>query len=73
MIHDLGVPLWKRIDGSYGKTKYQCSFCLYSTSNKFDMKKHMPVHTGERPFECNVCGKRFSRKDTLKSHMIGKH
>uniref|UniRef100_A0A1A8KLJ1 C2H2-type domain-containing protein n=1 Tax=Nothobranchius kuhntae TaxID=321403 RepID=A0A1A8KLJ1_NOTKU len=29
----------------------------------------MSVHTGEKPFTCELCGQRFSRKPTLKSHM----
>lgn len=54
-------------------SKFQCPMCSYGTSNKFDMKKHFLIHTGERPFQCNICGKKFSRNDHLKRHIKGTH
>ena len=29
----------------------------------------MRTHTGERPFECNICDKYFARKENLSRHM----
>lgn len=46
-----------------------CTFCPYQTYLKHDMVKHVRTHTGERPFACEMCGKRFSRKDRLQSHI----
>ena len=36
------------------------------------IQEHVRIHTGDKPFECGYCGKRFSHSGSYSSHMTSK-
>ncbi|GIY09131.1 hypothetical protein CDAR_534981 [Caerostris darwini] len=53
--------------------RHQCPFCFYSSTNATHVKDHVLTHTGERPYRCASCDKGFTRKSSLKSHILLLH
>ncbi|KAK0091447.1 hypothetical protein PV326_003220, partial [Microctonus aethiopoides] len=50
--------------------KFPCGDCGAAFSNNGQLKGHMRIHTGERPFKCDYtnCDKSFTRNEELTRH-----
>ena len=43
--------------------------CGKQFTTKYQVKVHMRIHQGIKPFSCTMCDKRFTRKNNLEVHM----
>ncbi|RZF36500.1 hypothetical protein LSTR_LSTR014606, partial [Laodelphax striatellus] len=55
------------------KKKYCCPLCSRVFGWSTDLKRHILVHTGERPFKCASCTSSFTRKFLLQKHQNKMH
>ncbi|XP_039251141.2 uncharacterized protein LOC120328679 [Styela clava] len=57
-------------DDSAKPDSFSCKICGKYFKAQYNLTRHMPVHTGARPFVCKVCGKGFRQASTLCRHKI---
>lgn len=49
-----------------GRNKiFECKVCKRCFGYKHVLQNHERIHTGEKPFSCEICSKKFTRKFTL--------
>lgn len=73
----VGKPKGKGNQGldivKYEARKYVCCYCNRRFGWSTDLKRHVILHTGEKPFQCKVCPTAFTRKFLLQNHMKRMH
>ena len=52
------------------KDSINCKICGKTWQTNGHLRRHMRVHTGERPYKCRICGKTFSQKSNMITHTM---
>lgn len=66
------IPIEPKINKSHLLQKilrHSCDLCPYETKYKWLLNRHMLCHTGERPYACYTCGRRFRQTAHLAGHV----
>lgn len=58
-----------RVDANHRKS-FVCTFCTRTFGSSSNLKRHVMIHTGEKPFSCLECNRPFREMSTLKKHLI---
>uniref|UniRef100_A0A3Q1G140 Zinc finger E-box-binding homeobox 1 n=1 Tax=Acanthochromis polyacanthus TaxID=80966 RepID=A0A3Q1G140_9TELE len=62
----------RHITPSGGNRKFKCTECGKAFKYKHHLKEHLRIHSGEKPYECSNCKKRFSHSGSYSSHISSK-
>ena len=55
------------------RAQHVCDVCEKRFTQAGTLKRHMRIHTNERPYECHVCEKSYRQLSSLKYHMRTQH
>ena len=51
-------------------TVFQCEKCNKLLTTQYNLNRHTRSHTGEKPFQCNTCGKGYIERKSLDRHQV---
>lgn len=55
--------------GEPPEKKFKCNMCDRGFTLSANLRTHMRIHTGEKPYSCPQCGKAFKRSSDVSSHL----
>lgn len=69
-IHAIGVG---KVKIPVRERKHACHFCPKAYYAKNKLTRHIYTHSGEKPFHCPICEKKFNDKSYVKQHLRNTH
>lgn len=54
-------------------SKFDCPFCGKSFVHRWMLERHQLTHSGQQPYKCNQCGRRFSVQSSAIRHVKNVH
>ncbi|XP_065356874.1 zinc finger protein 37 [Calliphora vicina] len=66
--HDDMMVRWEEYEGQRERVFFECFLCGKKVQSSYNLRRHMMIHTGERPFGCDLCDRRFREFSDMKKH-----
>ena len=60
--------LYGLVKGKPTYKAYPCAICGRRFLWRSDCRKHERVHTGEKPYKCDTCGRGFTQSQHMQAH-----
>lgn len=71
--NSLRLHMQTHLDPEQRSYKIICKFCGKKFVSKTNYKDHLNKHTGDKPYECDLCGRKFGFKSMIDKHKLFKH
>ena len=63
----------KRKNSGSSKTSFKCSFCIYSTSLRHNLERHIRGHKELKNYKCPYCSFSSNGRNIIKAHVTSYH
>lgn len=63
----------RRISSNSSNSTVRCPVCSQTYSRKDNLRAHMRIHSGERPYQCKQCSNAFRWLGALRKHVANEH